>query len=143
MYYDTHTVPSPVTNDTTIRIVLILILMAAWSNYFLDVKGAFLMGEFYNEEEIYIPVPRGFERFYLKGSLWLLLKTMHGLKKVARMFWKILLKYMRSIGFKKSWTDPCLYYSWTLSGLMSWLSWIDDFVCVGNKGDVLNPVQGF
>jgi hypothetical protein len=33
--------------------------------------------------------------------------------------------------------DPCFYFCWTTTGLLIWLSWIDDCLLVGNKGGVL------
>ena len=60
--------------------------------------------------------------------------------------------------FKQSWADPCLYYAWTVFGLVLWLSWIDDCLVVGPKEavaiakkqltnrfdcDVLGPMQEY
>jgi hypothetical protein len=58
----------------------------------LDVKRAFLCGHFENGEKIYIKVPQGFEHFYSKNAVQLLLKTIYGLKQVALAFWRELLK---------------------------------------------------
>jgi hypothetical protein len=58
----------------------------------LDVKGAFLCGNFENGEKIYMEVPQGFERFYAKNTVLLLLKTIYGLKQAALAFWRQLLK---------------------------------------------------
>ena len=33
--------------------------------------------------------------------------------------------------WKKSWVDPCIYYKETENGLVLWLSWINDCLCVG------------
>ena len=44
---------------------------------------------------------------------------------------------MRSMNFEKSWADPCLYHKWTDDGLVLWLSWIDDCLCVGSKENVV------
>ena len=136
VHYDPQNIAAPVSNDASIRIVFVLMLMASWKNYLLDVKGAFLMGLFENGEEIYTPVPQGFEKHYPEGAYWLLLKTVYGLKQAAKMFWKMLLKAMRSMKFEKSWADPCLYYKWTDDGLVLWLSWIDDCLCVGSEKNV-------
>ena len=42
---------SPVTNEATIRTVLVLMIMAAWASYLADINGAFIMGGFKNGEE--------------------------------------------------------------------------------------------
>ena len=137
VHFDPQNISAPVSNDASIRIVFVLMLMAGWMNYLADVKGAFLMGLFENGEKIYTPVPQGFEKHYPEGAYWLLLKTVYGLKQAAKMFWKMLLKAMRSMNFEKSWADPCLYHKWTDDGLVLWLSWIDDCLCVGSKENVV------
>ncbi len=52
---------APVMNATTIRIVLTLMFMAGWVATVVDVKGAFLHGEFHNGEEIYMKVLQGWK----------------------------------------------------------------------------------
>ena len=50
-HYDPESTAAPVTNDVTIRIIMTLALMAGWVGHIVDVKGAFLHGEFENEEK--------------------------------------------------------------------------------------------
>ena len=84
-------------------------IMVGWSNYLADENRAFLMGEFENGEEIYMEVSRGFEEKIGKTVVLKLLQTIYGLQQAARMFWKLLLTAMKSMGFDKSKSDPCLY----------------------------------
>jgi hypothetical protein len=100
----------------------------------LDVKGAFLCGNFENGEKIYMEIPQGFERFYGKNSVLLLLKTIYGLKQAALAFWRELLKAFRHMKYGRSKADPCLYFRWTAFGLILWLSWVDDCL-VGGKDE--------
>ena len=80
-HYDSHNISSPVTNDVTICLLFIIMIMAMWAAYLLDVKGAFLHGQFRNGEEIYSEIPDGFQKEYdPKHWLWYLLKTCYGLK---------------------------------------------------------------
>jgi Reverse transcriptase (RNA-dependent DNA polymerase) len=58
---DEDTIAASVVNDTTIRIVFILMIMADWASHLMDVKGAFLHGELNPGEEIYMEIPEGFE----------------------------------------------------------------------------------
>ncbi len=53
-----------VTNAITICVVLTLMLMLGWIATVVDVKGAFLCGEFQKGEEIYSKVPQGWEGYY-------------------------------------------------------------------------------
>ena len=52
-HYDSASISYPVTNDVSIRVMLTLMLMAQMRAYIVDVKGAFLIGEFDNGEELY------------------------------------------------------------------------------------------
>jgi hypothetical protein len=130
-HYDKTQISSPVVNEITVRMVLTLICMARWCAMLLDVKGAFLCG---NGEKIYMEIPQGFERFYGKNSVLLLLKTIYGLKQAALAFWRELLKAFRHMEYGRSKADPCLYFRWTAFGLILWLSWVDDCL-VGGKDE--------
>ncbi len=56
--------------------------MARWrAMQLLDVKGAFICGNFENGKRIYMEVPQGFEQFFPKNAVLLLLKKIHGLKQ--------------------------------------------------------------
>ena len=137
VHYDGQSISSPVANDATIRIILILMVMAGWVGELLDVKGAFLHGNFENDDEIYMEVPEGFEHHYdPRYYVLLLLQTLNGLKQAALAFWKKLLMCFKSMGFDRSKADPCLYFKWTITGLVIWLSWVDDCLAVGNRDNV-------
>ena len=80
--------------------------------HIVDVNGAFLFGEFRENEHIYMKVPKGFEYFYSSNVLLYLGKTLYGVKNAAKAFWGLLLRIMNSMGYKRNRTDPCLYYKW-------------------------------
>jgi hypothetical protein len=57
----------------------ILMLMAAWFGELLDVKGAFLHGDFRRREKpLHMRIPQGMEKFYPLHWILLLLKTIYG-----------------------------------------------------------------
>jgi hypothetical protein len=122
-----------VTNDATIKIIMVLDIMFRRSAGLIDFQGDFLCGNFKDGEEIYMEVPGGFETFYLADVLLLLLLTIHGLRKAARAFWREFRKALDDMTYEKIMADPCLYFCWTMTGLIIWLSWIDDCLVVGNK----------
>jgi len=106
------------------------------------------MGEFENGEELHMEIPKGFENKYDKTVALRLIHTIYGLKQTACMFWKLLLMEMRSMKCEKSKADPCLYFKWTENGVLLWLSWIDDCLCVGYplevakaRADTLNKFE--
>ena len=61
VHYDAAEISSPVTNDMSIRIVMVLTLITGWIDNIFDMKGAFLHGEFdEGTEPVYMAVPEGF-----------------------------------------------------------------------------------
>jgi hypothetical protein len=61
-------------------------IMASMLAHVVDVKGAFLHGEFEDGEIIHMKVPQGFEKHFPEGSVLLLLKCLYGLKQAAKAF---------------------------------------------------------
>jgi hypothetical protein len=90
-HYDSTTISSPVTNSATIRIVLMLMIMASMLAHVVDVKGAFLHGEFEDGEIIQMKVLQGFKKRFPEGSVLLLKKCLYGLEQAAKAFWSQLL----------------------------------------------------
>ena len=90
IHYDPTSIAAPVVAHMTIRIVLVLMTMAAWTGYLMDVREAFLKGTFDNDEKIYMTVPQGMEKWYGQKDLLLLQKTIYGLKQAAYRFWMFL-----------------------------------------------------
>jgi hypothetical protein len=135
-HYDGTTISTTVTNSATIRIVLTLMIMASMLAHVVDVKGAFLNGEFEDGEIIHMKVPQGFEKHFPEGSVLLLLKYLYGLKQATKAFWRQLLRAATAMGLKQSTADPCLYYKWVNGRLVMMMSWIDDNAIVGQENDV-------
>ncbi len=107
--------------------------MADWLGWIVDVKGAFLHGEFKNGKVIFMKVPREFEKFYLDDVVLKLKKCIYQLKQAAMAFWHQLLLCMKSMEMVQTTTDPCLYHKWGEDGLVLIVSWIDDNLTIGSK----------
>ena len=130
---------SPVVHEITVRIMLVLMVMALWHAEIIDVKGALLKASFDPKHKVYMEIPNGFQKFYPKNILLLLKKTLYGVKNAAKAFWLVLLKIMASIGLLRSKADPCLSYTWdAMYGLVVMLSWIDDILIFGKREGVLH-----
>jgi hypothetical protein len=52
-----------------IRIVFVLMIMASWIAHVLDVRGAFLKGDFGDGETLYLHVPQGMTKCYSGNRL--------------------------------------------------------------------------
>ena len=50
-HYNEANISSPITNNMSIRIIMVLAIMASWEAKILDVKGAFLCIEFKEYDE--------------------------------------------------------------------------------------------
>jgi len=111
--------------------------MASMLAHVVDVKGAFLHGEFEDGEVIHMKVPQGFEKNLSEGSDLLLLKCLYGLKQVAKAFWRQLFRAASAMGLKRSTADPCLYYKWVNGRLVMMMSWIDDNAIIRQENDVM------
>jgi hypothetical protein len=82
-------------------------------------------------------VPQGFEKHYdPMYYVLLLLKTIYGLKQSAFQFCKAILLCFASMGYNRSESDPCLYYKWSTTGLVLWVSWIDDCLVLEHQEPV-------
>jgi hypothetical protein len=104
-HYYGRTISSPVTNSATIRIVLTLMIMTSMLAHVVDVKGAFLHGEFEDWKIIHMKFLQGFEKHFPEENVLLLLKCLYGLKQAAKVFWRQLLHATTAMGLKGSTTD--------------------------------------
>lgn len=137
LHYASDSTSSPVTNATSVRIVLTLLAMNKdWIAEIVDVEGAFLQGEFTDGEEIFISIPQGFEDYYDKDEVLQLLVPLYGTKQAALCFYKKLVQEIQDRQYERSKADPCLYYCWKYGRLVVMLSWIDDNLIAGHPRDV-------
>eukprot|EP00957_Ditylum_brightwellii_P026963 2038523-Ditylum_brightwellii.AAC.1 len=58
-------------------------------------------------------------------------------------FWRELLKCMKDMQYMRNSADLCMYYKWTLAGLVIWLSWINDCMVWGPKSVVPAESKAF
>jgi uncharacterized protein (DUF2252 family) len=105
--FDSTHISSPVTNNETIRIILMLAIIFRWSAGLIDVQRAFLCRNFKDGEEIYMEVAEGFETFYLADVLLLLLQTIHGSRQAARAFLRELRKALDGMTYEKYGRSLC------------------------------------
>jgi hypothetical protein len=82
---------SPVVNETTILVVFVLMLLTGWNANIGNINSAFLSGEFEDRHKMYVEVTQGFEKYYAKGIVLLLLHTLYGTKQAALQFWHALI----------------------------------------------------
>ena len=77
VHFDENSTSAPVTNDTTIRIMLTLANLVDWSAYVIDVQGAFLNGRFEAGERLFLHIPDGFKDRYNSNCVLKLNRTIY------------------------------------------------------------------
>jgi len=137
---DFNEVPySPVINDVTYRLLLVLSLVHGYSRVIVDVETAFLHGELEAEEEIYMECPQGMEDS--KNKVLRLKKTIYGLVQAAKAFYKKLTQVLKSIGFEGGIIDPCLLTRKGKKGIVHIAIYVDDCFCCGDMEEIEQVIE--
>ena len=102
-FFETY---APVVQWTTVRLMLILEVLLDLKSKQGDVTAAFLHADLEEGEEVYVRMPRGFQK---KGKVLKLKKTLYGLRQSPRAFWKYMVQKMEACGMPQSKLDPCLF----------------------------------
>ncbi len=113
LHYYIAAISSPVTSNTSTRMVLTIMAVAGYKARVIGVKAEFLNGELKNKEEIYMKIHEGFEKFYPKQDSWLQIKKpIFGLKQSGLYYYWKAKQAMQNNRFERSKADPCLFYAW-------------------------------
>ena len=115
-HYDEDNISSPVTNTTSIRIAFTILVMASLAGWVVDVNGAFLLGEFKEDDpKIYMDIPEGMTKWYTQYSqpvVVKLKKCLYGTKQAARYYYDKVVEVMRKMKCARCKADPCLFFKW-------------------------------
>ena len=125
---------SPVINDVTYRIMIMLSALFGYSNVIIDVETAFLHGDLAEGEEIYMECPPGMD--HEDDEILLLQQTIYGLVQSARAFYKKLSQTLREIGFTGGYADPCLLTRKGKHGTVHIALYVDDCYCCGDMKEI-------
>ena len=103
-----------------------------------DVTNAFTQADL-DEYDIYVEPAKGYDKQRDKyGSfVYKLKKALYGTKQAARLWQTQLAKFLESIGFKRSTTDPCLFlYTDTADKIIICGIYVDDLIVAHNNMDL-------
>ena len=98
---------APVAQIEAIRIFLANAASKNMVVYQMDVKTAFLNGDF--KEVVYVCQPEGFVNQEHPTHVYRLKKALYGLKQAPRAWYDTLSKFLLSTGFNKGVVDPTLF----------------------------------
>jgi hypothetical protein len=127
---------SPVANDVSIRLVLIICLLNNWTTEQIDVETAFLYGNL--DEELYLKRSQGLNEYsditISNDEVLLLSKAIYGLVQAARAWTTIYIRFLvDKLHFVWSKGDPCLLIQVSEIGIVITTVDVDDCNVVGDK----------
>ncbi len=123
---------APVARLATLRMFLSLAAANSWVVHQMDVTAAFLHGSL--TEEVYVRPPPGFpQERDGRRVVWLLKKSLYGLRQAPRCWNDMLHAWFTAQGFQRSDLDPCLYIGAVRGSDTSQaiLVWVDDMLIAG------------
>ena len=124
---DYEEVFSPVIRWDSLRSLLALSANLGITLHQCDIETAFLYSEL--DEEIWMDQPKGFEIGEPKTMKCRLKRSIYGLKQSSRLFNQNLDRTLRSMGFKATAADPCVYTRTDRDGTVSLVAvYVDDLV---------------
>ncbi len=121
---------APVVHFNSLRMFLTLAVYSKMNVQQMDVVTAFLYGEL--EEEIFMKQPPGFEEKTENGLVCKLKKSLYGLKQSPRQWYKLLDRFLRDKGYRRSNVDPCIYVKGDEEMIMIAL-YVDDLIIASNS----------
>ncbi|GMG17557.1 unnamed protein product [Phytophthora fragariaefolia] len=119
---------SPVVKYVTLRMIIAIAKYFGWPIDQLDVVTAFLYGLM--KEKVFCSVPEGVELDDGFDCVELL-KAIYGLKQASRVWNETFDEYVRSIRFRVSSYDPCLYIKVVDGECVLLLVCVDDVLVTG------------
>lgn len=135
-YDDTY---SPVANATSIKMLLAIAVSLKLHLRQVDFKSAFLHAKRDKTmKKIYMRPPPGVD--CPPGKVWLILRAIYGLPDSPLLWFKTLTEFLKTLGFKQSYADPCLLYRITKSEYTILTMVVDDILMASNKEKVLDEV---
>ncbi|KAK4404655.1 Retrovirus-related Pol polyprotein from transposon TNT 1-94 [Sesamum angolense] len=124
---------------TTVRIILALTAQFDWELKQMDVKTAFLHGDL--DEQIYMCQPSGFINKEKPNHVCLLKKSLYGLKQSPRQWNKKFDLFMKSLKFKRSAYDPCLYFKYESEIPVFLVLYVDDMLIASPSLTLIENLQ--
>ena len=120
----------------SIRILLSIATHYDYEIWKMDVKTAFLNGNF--EKEIYIMQREGFLAKNQEHMVCKLKRSIYGLKQASRS-WNIRFdQAIKSSGFKQNLDEPCVYKRHQDKVVMFLVLYVDDILLIGNDVGVMS-----
>ena len=122
---------APVARLDSVRLLIALAAHESWEVHHMDVKSAFLNGEL--GEEVYVQQPAGFVVTGKEHKVLKLRKALYGLHQAPRAWNEKLDKTMKSLGFRKSISEPAIYLRRNIKSQLVVGVYVDDLIITGTN----------
>ena len=132
--YDYSETFSPVVRMDTIRAIIALVPSMGLKIRQLDIKGAYLNGIL--KEKVYMRQPEGYEDG--TDRICELLKTLYGLKQAGREWNKEFDSKIKTFGYNRTRSDPCVYIKRDGNDVVILTIWVDDILLFGTSEKLLD-----
>jgi Reverse transcriptase (RNA-dependent DNA polymerase) len=134
---DFHESFTPVINDVTFQILLVMMLTWNLKSKVVDIKTAFFHGDL--KETFYMEIPKGMEASV--DECLILNKTIYGLVQSAREFYSKLVSALKDCGFQGSLLDPCLWIKHFNQGIVIIAIYVNDCLIIGDDSDINEVIE--
>ena len=128
---------SPVVNDMSFRILLLIMILFGFHGMIADVETAFLEGKL--EEEIFMECPKGMKGVS-QDDILSLTACIYGLVQASRQYYKRFASVLRKAGFVGGDVDPCIFMKKSSLGVCYIATYVDDNLLVGHKKAIEDAV---
>ena len=103
-------------------------------------KNAFLNGEL--DEEVFMDLPRGFERKHGENKVCRLRKSLYGLKQSPRAWFEHFGKVVKHYGYHQSQADHTMFFKHSSAGKIAILIvYVDDIILTGDDSAELERLK--
>lgn len=127
-YFETE---SPVARFATFRIFMVIVTTLGEKAFHFDIPNAFLNGNI--NETVFMKQPPGFLDEQYPDYVCSLKKALYGLRQASLAWYIRLDDVLTSIGLKKHYADPCLYYFFENDEWALVLIYVDDNAIAGSE----------
>ena len=131
---------SPVARFSSIRTILAYAAERGMLVHQMDVITAFLNGDL--KEEIYMEQPPGFVQEGKENLVCKLNKSLYGLKQSPRCWNEKFTSHMKSLGFKESTADPCVFTRINKRGKVEVIAvYVDDLILLAETQEEMQQMK--
>jgi hypothetical protein len=117
--------------------MFVLVILADWKSYVVDVERTFLNARFEARERLFLKIPDGFTTKYDNKMVLKLSWTIYGLKQSTQTFWSELIWALKAMDLIKSKGYLCCYIQYIEERMVVCLSWVDDCLFFGTNTDFI------